>query len=169
MATSYTGKVSISFNGVLTKDTDLGSLTYSITYPIRKTMVNGTESGAANMVWTDTRTISASSSESLDLAGSLANAFGDTITFTKIKQIIITASSSNTNNVVIGGAGSNAWSPMFGDATDKLVINPGYTFSLGGSDAAGYAVTAGTGDILLVANSSSGSSVTYDIIIEGTV
>ena len=32
----------------------------------------------------------------------------------------------------------------------------------------GATVTASTGDILLVANSSSGSSVTYDIVIIGT-
>ena len=33
--------------------------------------------------------------------------------------------------------------------------------------AAGYAVTAGTGDILKVANSGAGTGVTYDIVIVG--
>ena len=38
----------------------------------------------------------------------------------------------------------------------------------GQADSAGYAVTATTADLLHVANSSSGTSVTYDVIVIGT-
>jgi len=38
----------------------------------------------------------------------------------------------------------------------------------GAADATTYAVTAGTGDLLKVANSAGGTSVTYDIVIIGS-
>lgn len=48
--------------------------------------------------------LAASASENLDLAGGLTDDFGATLTFTAIKEIIIHASSANTNNVLVGGA-----------------------------------------------------------------
>ena len=51
-----------------------------------------------------------------------------------------------------------------------MVVRPGATFAVfaGQADSAGYAVTATTADLLHVANSSSGTSVTYDVIVIGT-
>jgi len=42
-------------------------------------------------------------------------------------------------------------------------------FAVYDPSAGGYAVTNSTGDILQIANSSSGTSVTYDIIVIGEV
>ena len=53
----------------------------------------------------------------------------------------------------LNGATRDAWAKADGQAP-----NP---------DATAYAVTAGSADILQVANSSSGSTVTYDVIIVG--
>lgn len=169
MATTFTGSVKLSVAGLLSKDIDIGTLSHNANYSQTFTIANGTSANQANMLFVDTRTISASSSENLDLAGSLTNAFGDTITFTRIKGMIIYANSANTNNVVVGGAGSNTFINWVADATDEIVVRPGGMVALMAPDATSYAVTASTGDILKVANSSSGSSVTYDIILIGTV
>ena len=131
------------------------------------TLTPGTSANAADLIFMDTRTIAASSSENLDMAGSLVDPLGATLTFATIKAIYVKAASGNTNNVVVGGAGSNTLLGIFSDATDKIVVKPGGVF-LWVAPATGAAVTASTGDILLVANSSSGSSVTYDIVIIGT-
>lgn len=141
--------------------TDPNSLNYSIS------LGSGTGANQASNSFHDQRTLTASSSENLDLAGSLTNAFGTTLTFTKIKAIIIHAASSNTNNVLVGGAASNAFVNWVGDATDIITVRPGGTFILVAPDSTAYAVTASTGDILKVANSSSGTSVVYDITIIG--
>ena len=46
-------------------------------------------------------------------------------------------------------------------------MQPGGTLLLVAPNAAGYAVTAGTGDLLKVANSGGSTGVTYDIVIVG--
>jgi hypothetical protein len=127
----------------------------------------GTGANQADKLFLDTRTISASSSENLDLAGSLTDPNGATLTFATVKAILVLAAAANTNNVVVGGAASNGFVGPFGDATDTIAVKPGGAF-LWVAPATGATVTASTGDILKVANSSSGSSVSYSVAIIGT-
>lgn len=169
MATTFNGSVKLSVSGILAGDIDIGSLNQNIAYAKTHTITNGTSTDNANMIWLDTRTITASGTDDLDLAGVLTNAFGATITFTRIKGIIISAASGNTNNVVVGGDATAALINWVGAANDVINVRPGGTFMLMAPDATSYAVTATTGDILQIANSSSGTSVTYDIILIGTV
>jgi hypothetical protein len=53
-------------------------------------------------------------------------------------------------------------------AGDGIALRPGATFVWISPDATGVTVTAGTGDLLNIANSGAGTSVTYDVIIIGT-
>ena len=48
------------------------------------------------------------------------------------------------------------------------MVRPGGTFALIADDAAGYAVTPGTGDLLKIAAATTGT-VTYDLILIGAV
>lgn len=120
----------------------------------------------ASKIWTDRRTIAASGSESLDFAGTLVDALGATLTFTAIKAIYVKADAANTNDVVVGGAVSNGFVGPFSDVTDKIRVKPDGSFSWV-APKTGVTVTAGTGDLLLVANSSGTTGVTYDIIVVG--
>jgi len=124
----------------------------------------GTGVGFADKLYYAQRTIAASSTENLDLAGALTDPLGATITCAKVKSLTFVAAAGNTNSVVVGGAGSNTFVGPFADATDKISIPPGGAITLT-HPGAGWTVTASTGDILLVANSSSGSGVTYDVLI----
>lgn len=130
-------------------------------------LTDGTGANQAKNHWHDQRTLAASASESLDLAGGLTNLLGEVLTFTKIKAIFIFAATANTNNVEVGGAAANAF-PLFKDATDIYPAPPGGIFLVTFPDANGKAVTAGTGDLLKIANSGAGTGVTYDIVIVGT-
>lgn len=116
--------------------------------------------------FSDERSLSASATENLDLAGGLTDALGVTITFTAIKAILVLADKDNTNDVVVGGAGANTFLGVFADATDKVNVKPGGMF-LWCAPETGATVTASTGDILLVANSAGSTSVTYKIVILG--
>lgn len=130
-------------------------------------LTNGTGANQAQAVYAAQRTITASSSENLDLNGTLLDAFGATVAITKVKAILIYAAIANTNDVVVGGAGANAWVAPFGSNTDKINVKPGGIQVLIAPDANGYAVVAGTADLLKVANGGAGTSVTYDIVIIG--
>lgn len=130
-------------------------------------MASGTGSSQADKVYSDQRTINASSNDDLDLAGSLTDILGQALTFAKVKAIFVKASAANSNNVVIGAAGSNIFTGPFADSTDKLVIPPG-GHALICAPVSGWTVTAGSADTFRIANSGAGTSVTYDIIIIGT-
>lgn len=131
---------------------------------------NGTGAGNANILWSDQRTIAASGTDDLDLNGTtLKTAFNADVAMARVKGIYIAAASTNTNNVVVGGAASNQFATWVGAATHTVVVRPGGFIMLGTgqADATCYAVTAATGDILRVANSGAGTPVTYDIVLLG--
>lgn len=164
---SLTTRFSLSIAAAIALRGDLGTIDTKAAAGKTLTLSDGTAADQASKLFADTRTIAASGTDALDLAGVLTDPLGTSLTFTKIKAIVIIAHPGNTNNVVVGGAASFAFSTPFGDATDKINIRPGGAFALFAPDLAGYAVTASTGDILQIANSSSGTEVTYDIVLVG--
>lgn len=163
-------KFRVELSATQTPTVDLGAASRSGTVSWALSLADGVAAGQANLMWFDSGTIAASANVDLDLAGGLTDSFGNSLTFVKVKALVVKAAAGNTNNVIVGGATSNAWSTLFGDATDKIVVRPGGGFgiSVGSADLNGYAVTASTGDLLRLANSSSGTSVSYEIAIIGT-
>lgn len=159
--------VNLTVAGTYDSALDIGSAQYPLAFGVNTVLSNGTGANQAQHVFTDIRTLTASASENLDLAGALTNAFGATLTFTKVKALIIKADSGNTNDVVVGGHATAAFSSMFADPTDKVKVKPGGTFMITAPDANGLAVTATTADMLTVANSAGSTSVTYTVIIIG--
>lgn len=129
-------------------------------------LVTGVAAGQADRMFSDNRTLAANATEDLDLAGTgLQDAFGQNLTFAKVKVLMIRAASTNVNDVVVGGAAANGFIAPFGAATDKIKLKPGASLML--ICDAGYVVTAATADLLKIANGGAGSSVTYDIVVVG--
>lgn len=128
---------------------------------------SGTGASAADRLWMDSNTLAASASVDVDLAGSLSDALGSALTFARVKAMFLRAASGNANNVVIGGAASNQFVGPFGAATHTFAVKPGGFLGWIAPDATGWPVTAGTGDLLKIANSGAGTSVTYDVVIIG--
>ena len=131
-------------------------------------VTDGTTEDQMDLVYVDQRTLAASATEDLDLAGGVENSFGDTLTFVDVRMIFVKASSDNTNDVLVGGAASNAFVNWVSNSSDVVVVKPGGVLFLYTPTDPGYAVTASTGDLLRIGNSSSGTSVTYDIYVGGT-
>jgi len=165
MALSAT--VTNSIVGTITNSLDLQEQSSALTSSDSLSLTDGTGANQANNVFSDQRTLAASANEELDLAGSLTDAYGSTITFTKVKALKVSAASGNTNSVNVGGAAANGFINWVGDATDVIKIPPGGTFLITAPDATGFAVTAGTGDLLKITNGGGSTSVTYDIVIIG--
>lgn len=145
---------------------DMGSRSATVSVEKAYPFTNGTLANQADLLWSDERTLAASTSEDLDLAGVLTDAFGATITAVELVAIYVEAAAGNTNNVVIGDATQPV--PLFGGTNPTLAIKPGGAFMLVAPNAAGQAtIGAGSTDDLKVANSGSGSSVTYKIVVLG--
>jgi hypothetical protein len=128
---------------------------------------NGTGANQADRMYAATRTLALSTGEDLDLAGTLTDSFGATITFARIKAMIIRAAVGNTNNVVVGNAASNGFISWCGGAAHTVTVRPGGTFALIAPDVTAYAVTPSTADLLHVLNGGAGTSVTYDVVLIG--
>lgn len=165
---ALTSRISVALNGLQTATPDLSAATSNVGVERTYSFLNGTLAGQADRVWKDSGTIGASSNTDIDLAGSLTDDFGGTVAFARIKALVIAAAAGNTNNVVVGAAASNPWTTLLG-STHTITLRPGAWIALGAgtADLTGYAVTAGTGDVLRLANSGAGTGVNYDIAIIG--
>lgn len=159
--------VSVALNALHTSALDFSTVSAPLSRTYSTIFTSGTGAGAADRIFADQRTITASGTDDLDLAGSLTDSFGATITFARIKVLFVAAAAGNTNNVLVGGAASAQFINWVSDATDKIVVRPGGEFLLKATDATAYAVTATSGDLLRIANSAGGTSVTYDIVLIG--
>jgi hypothetical protein len=159
-------RVSVSLNATQTKPDDLSVPQDAIEYLKTLSFADGAGAGAANLVFHDQRTLAASATENLDLAGVLSDKFGQVLTFARIKAVLVVAASANTNSVNVTQPASNGV-PLFLAAGDGVGVRPGGMFLWVAPDAAGAVVTAGTGDLLTVTNSAAGTSVTYDVLILG--
>lgn len=163
-----TTTVDVRVAAALTSVLDLVTVSAPLDTSKRNTLASGTGAGQADVLWSDTRTIAASSTEDLDLAGVLTGMLGGTVTMVKLKGILIRAAAANTNNVRVTRPAANGV-PWLLAASDGFDIGPGGTFLLLAPAAAGIAtVTPATADLITIANSSSGTSVTYDVVLIGT-
>lgn len=158
-----TAQVETNFRNVL----DLSVPTDLLTKQARIELDNGTLANQADLCFHDTRTLAASGTEDLDLAGALAGPFGAAQVFVELRAVLVTAAAGNTNNVRVTRPASNGV-PLFLAASDGLDIPPGGVFLWSCPADGKLTVTAGTGDLLTITNSGSGTSVTYDVVLVGT-
>lgn len=163
---TLTAELSVKFSGRQVGANDLGNPVFKSLLEKIMSFTDGVGANNADLLFADERTLSASSSEDLDLAGVLSDAFGATITMAEVVGLIVYAAPGNTNNVVVGDA--TAPVPLFGGTNPTVSVKPGGIFVLFAPDAAGqFTVGAGSTDDLKITNSSSGSSVTYTIVVLG--
>lgn len=168
---AFTLSISDKLTPNYTKTTGISggaALTYAPSLITAISVATGTASGQADLLYAGTRTLVASTTEDLDLAGTfLQDVFGANLTFVKVKGVWVKAAAANTNNVVIGGAAATQFLGWFNAATDKYILWPGMPF-IAVHPTVGWTVTPGTNDLLRMGNSGAGTSVVYDILIWGT-
>lgn len=142
---------------------DQGSAKADLALSIAKTLSSGTGNGQADLVFMDSRTLATNTSEDLDLAGSLTDALGNTITMAEACALLIESDAANTTNLTVGGATAE-WQGPFGATGDTVVVKPGgFAFFFA---PAGWTIGAGSTDDLKIANGS-GASATYRIAVIG--
>lgn len=165
---SLSATLKMSIRATKTLSGDLGSGGFNAAIESLQSFVDGAGAGAVDQIFADERTIAASANEDLDVAtgGGLTDVTGQAVAMARIKALAIVASSGNTNNVRLTRPASNGV-PLFLAAGDGQDIKPGGCYLWMAPDAAGVAVTAATADLINIANSSSGTGVTYKILILG--
>ena len=111
--------------------------------------------------------LAGSATDNVDVAGSLSDAFGTTLTYVKIKMLYIKNNSTTAGNTITVGGHATAALLIFGTAAHTHTIGPNGFMLLWEPSLAGKAVTATTGDLLKILNDTA-NNVTYDIAIVGT-
>lgn len=160
-----TANIALSIDATLTGTGDLGNPKQRVNISEELALLAGT--GAINqcdLMFQDTRTLAASGTEDLDLAGSLANAFGAALAAAELVLLFVKAHDANTNNVNVTRPASNGV-PIFLAASDGRAILPGEWFLIVSEH--GIAVTAATGDLITITNSGGTTGVTYDVLALG--
>lgn len=152
----------------LNTNANLGLPSYQVTFPIG----DGTGAGQGNKLHTSVRTFS-TANDDLDLAGGITDNLGVTLTFARVIAVMV-RNRSASNGITVGGSPTNAWTAMLGaGATASLAAAPGGAATGTGTSAillfnpsaAGWAVTAGTGDIFRITGTVGQS---YDLVILGS-
>lgn len=167
LAATITG----SLAGTFSKPNDFNDkpVEHKIPLTISTAFTDGTGAGEANQIWADERSLSDAGTENIDLAGTLIDDFGDTVTFTGIKAIVVQNQSADAG-LEIGPASSNGFLGPWGDASDVTTIPAGSFFIITNPSAAGWAVTASTGDLITLTHDGTGDDdLSYKIAIIGIV
>lgn len=160
------GSIALSIDLTDTAAGDLGSAKSRVAVSKALSLLAGTDAtNKANILFADTRTVALSANENIDLSGALTDAFGASIVAAEIVAIYIEAAAANANNVQVTRPASNGFIGPFMATGDGVSIKPG-EYALFVSQS-GWAVTASTGDLLNIANSGAGTSVTYNIVVVG--
>lgn len=127
-------------------------------------LANGTAANQSDLLYQASRQLIATS-EDLDLAGVLLDAFGSALTFIEVTGLYIENTNTTPGAVLtVGGAAASGFISPFGAATDKIKVGPGGVLLLS-SPVDGYAVTAGTFDKLKV--DAGAATITYKLGILG--
>lgn len=165
-AASLTSKLELTVTGTLTNPLDLTTASAPMVSRTAQNFANGVGASQANVLWSDSRTLTTGATEDIDLVGGgLTDAFGVAVAPAKLRSVVIVSATSNTTILT-----------LFGDVASPLILNtaattftlqPGGMFVATWPATAGITVTAATADIIQVANAA-GASATYSVIIIGT-
>jgi hypothetical protein len=162
-------KVLVSLSGTYQRPAGYGLKARTLDYS--KVLLLGDGTGANNvdlLYETDPTTglvVAPGSPVTIDLSGVAPDSIGDTLALVRIRAFWAYAWDSNVNDVLVGGAASNA----------VQLWNSGIAFSVppGGDvlhthPGTGWLVTPGTADQLKIANAAAGADVKLDLVIFGS-
>jgi hypothetical protein len=143
------------------------------------TLADGSGSEQADKEWGDADVLAPDADVDIDLAGSLVDLRGDTITFASIKALIVRNTSDKQTTPTAaaiqvgggdGGDGTNAWDSWVtstaGDGSEAVIIPAGGAHAWLAPQA-GYPVTADTEDILRLLNLDDTDQAAYEIMAVG--
>lgn len=157
---------------VYRKTDDISAPVDDTEYPEDFSFANGGGDSEIRYMFRERRTLLGNSEQAYDLAGGLVDVFGDTLTMTTLKQLVIyNRNTGSGEDLKFGQLASptsgNLLSEIFdGDTDVRVKIKAGARFDLL-APLTGYTITGGSADVLLVSNEGA-AAVTYDIIIKGT-
>ena len=165
---AVTMNFALSMVGEVTSRVGRTNVSGKIDESVGMTFANGTGAGQADKWVSAERTLLTGATEDLDLSGSLTDIFGAAVVLADIVGFALYSLTTNTTNLTVGAASSNQWTGAL-NAAGTVTLRPGQWMAFGcalSTDATGFPVVAGTGDLLKVLNAA-GASATYRVYALG--
>lgn len=163
MANTLTARLAITLTAALANDNALAPATASLSYPYTYSWADGTAINTANRIYAARLTLSTTPTD-IDLAGSLADPLGGTVTFAKVVGLIVKNRSTTAAEIVTVGGDAAAF--LFTSAAnDSIPVGPDGLLMAVNPSLAGYPVTGTTADILQLVAATGTPSV--DLIVIG--
>lgn len=175
-AMDLTSKIRLRLEGIARKTTYEFEQPYmNLAHAFVDSLADGTGADQANQIYQDEATVLALSETSYDLNGVLADCFGGTITFARIKGILLLNTSATASVLQLGGGtgldGTNAfdtWITANGaDGSEGVLVGPGGVFLLYRPDATAY--TTGAGTNILIVKEKSTLAASFQLSVIGVV
>jgi hypothetical protein len=169
--TLVSNPISVTVPWTFTKSNPLGNFQDNNSAVIKIDLENGELTDQVSEKFSYENTLAGTTSETLDLSGTLANSWGEIVSFARIKVILVAIKAGAAGAVLeIGGAGTNAWLGPFNTTTGVQRIRKSLTqtsvYLATALDATGWPVTAGTADLLKI-NNLDAAAITYRIVLLG--
>lgn len=169
MPDTLSSEIKVSCSWMWKEALDLSTVIDSARLEYSRALSDGAGADQASVVWHDQRSIAAGANDDLDLAGGLSNTlFGTavTVSFTKIKAILIINTSIVDGDKLRVGGGANPFTgPFAGSGSAQVELGADSALLLS-SKKDGWNVTAGSGDIVRVSNPGV-TAITYRIVVLG--
>lgn len=154
-------KTAIRLLGNFEGTSDLTDSIESIDIPLSKRVTNGTGTDQANEFWSDERTVTAASETLNFVTGSLTNVFGDGVTLSKLKGLLI------VNTSIVTGEDLTLTGDMLtagiGTMTSMTLTPGGYFLITAPTD--GYAIATTASDELTI--DPGADTIVYKIVVWG--
>ena len=164
MAKIVTGKIWATLSAIFSEAKEVGTVESSPALAVNDQFTNGTGANKIEAVLYDTGSLGDSATADIDLAGVLKDPAGDVVTMTKVKGFIIKNTSSAGSGIQVDGT-FDTWLKA---ASDGVKIMPGGSLTISNPTAEGYAVTAGSADIITLTNLGA-TTQTYEVEVLGEV
>lgn len=156
MATTATARVDLKVAAPLTQDNPVGTIPADI-----DSLVSFSSSEITKRHY-KRYTIAASSAQSLDLASALEDGFGNALTFTKVKLMVVRNRSTSASAAGSVERPSSNGVPLL-SAAGTIALDPLFVYV----NKAGVTVTASTGDLISINNDDASASAEFDVLICG--
>lgn len=167
MSATLVTAINTQIDAILSNLVGVANVSANLSRGLRVAMASGVGANQADKVYSETKSIAASGTYDVDLAGVLTDVFGAICTFARVKCIAVFADPGNTNNVLVGAAAATQFIGPLGSATDKVNVRPGGSVCFFAPDATAWPVGAGATDFLRFTNSAAGTAVLFDFVIIG--
>lgn len=169
MPTTFSGSLQAKAQWEYTKADGTTSVVDSSNFSKTISLTNGVgTAGTGDLMYRISTTIAAGATLNIDLAGSLADVFGTTLTFARIKFFFLHLTTATAASAITVGNGTNPWlMNALSAATTTVSVRNGGFLAFGDPGATAYPVTAGTADVLKLVNADGSNIATVEICIVG--